>query len=102
MKIDWSSAAYIDVQGLSHGVIHAGVRLMDKNKPQTPTIIPPGAKAEDIIVPTDSIEFVSGQFGGWRTKPFFPDGPAAAHFEGKSFQMYLPLDIKGSKKEYLL
>jgi len=66
MKINWDNAAWISPTGESGRVIHSGVRLIDRNAPQSPSIIVRNGKLSDIIIPTDNIYYVSGQYGGWR------------------------------------
>jgi len=57
LKIDWDSVSYVDYFGESHKVIHSGIRYIDRNNHQTPTIIPPTSKLTDNIIPIDYIEW---------------------------------------------
>ncbi len=101
IKIDWNQVSYVDVQGKSHKVIHSEVKYTDKAKPQPTTVIPPTAKLEDIVLPIDYIYYKTGKHGGWREKPLFPEAPEAKIFKGRSFSVFMPLEINGAIKNYL-
>lgn len=99
IKIDWNQVSYVDVFNEAHKVIHSGVTYKDKNSPQAPTIIPPTAKLEDLIFPTD---YVSYELNMWLKKPLFPPKASEANFyKGKTFSVFIPLEIKGVIKNYL-
>lgn len=55
--------------------MHSGVKYIDRNNSQPPNIIPKNASLSDVIIPTDNIYYVSGQYGGWRDGQVvqFPD-----------------------------
>ena len=53
IKIDWNQVSYVDISGMSHRIIHSGVKYIGRENPQSPTIIPPTAKIADIVFPTD-------------------------------------------------
>ncbi|MFM6308511.1 MAG: hypothetical protein ACKPGB_09620, partial [Dolichospermum sp.] len=63
IKIDWNQVSYIDTLGNAEKVIHQGVKYVNRNEFQTPTIIPPTAKIQDIIFPSNNISYVSGKHG---------------------------------------
>jgi hypothetical protein len=99
IKINWDELSMIYPTGTSSRVIHSGIRLMDRNAPQAPTIIPPNAKVSDILIPSENIYYLSGQYGGWNYHPLF-GGDNSLAWNDKEFSIYFPLEIKGSKKEY--
>jgi hypothetical protein len=100
IKVDWNQVSYIDVTGNAQKVIHEGVKYANINESQIPTVIPPTAKIQDIIFPTNNVSYVSGQYGGWREKPIFPEGEEAKMYEGKSFSVFMPLEVNGETKNY--
>jgi hypothetical protein len=100
IKVDWNQVSYIDVTGNAQKVIHEGVKYVNRNESQIPTVIPPTAKIQDIIFPTNNVSYVSGQYGGWREKPMFPEGEEAKMYEGKSFSVFMPLEVNGETKNY--
>jgi len=99
VSIDWNSTSYVDVSGNSHRVMHAGVKYADRDKSQPPSIVPPTARLKDTIHPTDYVDF-SKNFG-WSTNSLFPRAPEAAHFDGKAFSVFMPLQVEGKIKNYL-
>lgn len=101
IKIDWNQVSYVDVLGESHKVMHSGVKYTDRANPQPPTVVPPTAKLEDIVFPIDYVYYSSGKYGGWREIPLFPEAPKAKLFKGRSFSIFMPLEISGVNKNYL-
>lgn len=101
IKIDWNQVSYVDVLGESHRVMHSGSRYIERDKPQAPTIIPPTARIQDIVFPTDYVYYTSGKYGGWTEIPLFPEAPKAKLFKGKTISVFMPLDIGGVAKNYL-
>jgi len=76
IKILWNEAAYLDENNFSHRVIHYGVRYIERDQPQAPSIIIPGSKLEDIVYPADYVEWkkVLGETKEWTGKPLLPSG----------------------------
>ncbi|MFY9125207.1 MAG: hypothetical protein WAO59_08170 [Bacteroidales bacterium] len=109
IKIIWDEAAYVDPNGSSGRVMHAGVKYIDRNNPQPPTVIVKNAIIDDMIVPTDNIYYVSGQYGGWRIKPMLPNrantqeelNALTQQYIGKEVRVLLPLEIQGTVNEYI-
>ncbi|OPL14553.1 MAG: hypothetical protein AVO38_11325 [delta proteobacterium ML8_D] len=99
--IDWNQVSYVDVLGESHKVMHSGIKYTDRAKPQPPTVLPPTAKLEDIVFPIDYVYYSSGKYGGWREISLFPEAPKAKIFQGRSFSVFMPLEINGVKKNFL-
>jgi hypothetical protein len=100
IKIDWNQVSYVDVLQKGHKVMHAGVKYTDRDKVQSPTIIPPMAIIEDIVFPTDYIYYVSGKYGGWRETSLFPEAPGASLYKGQNFSIFMPLEINQTFKNY--
>lgn len=100
IKLDWNQVSYIDIAGSAQKVIHKGVRLITRNDPHVPSVVPPTAKLEDMVLPVSNIEYESVGSRGWRQRPMFPDGDAAKEYKGKSFSVFMPLEINGSTKNY--
>lgn len=101
IKIDWNQVSYVDVLGKSHKVMHSGVKYINREEPQAPTVIPPSAKIEDIVFPTDYV-YYDGEWrdGEWREKPLFPEAPEAKLYKGQSFGVFMPLEINKVIKNY--
>ena len=60
IKIVWDEAAFVDVAGVSHRVMHSGVKYIDRNNPQPPTVVVRKGTITDLVIPTDNIYYVSG------------------------------------------
>ena len=109
IKIIWDEAVYVDQNGSSGRVMHAGVKYTDRNNPQPPTVVVKKANIDDMIVPTDNVYYVSGQYGGWRTKPMFPNRASTQEelnaltqkYIGKEVKVLLPLKIQETINEYI-
>jgi hypothetical protein len=110
IKIIWDEAVYVDENGMSKRIMHSGVKYTDRNNPQPPTTIVRGATISDLIFPTDNVYWVSGQYGGWRETPLFPNSSItsaqeitdkAKQYVGKSVQVLLPLKIEDVVNEYI-
>ena len=98
IKINWDQVSYVDVMGKAHRVIHSGVRFVERDKSQIPTTLPPTASIEDIILPADHIEYISSS---WTQIPLFPNGGDALLYNGRSFNIFMPLEVNGVIKNYL-
>lgn len=109
IKIVWDEAVYVNENGSSSRVMHAGVKYTDRNNSQPPTIVVKNSTIEDMIVPTDNVYYISGQYGGWRTAPLFTNTATTPqelivisnNFVGKEVQVLLPLEIQGTVNEYI-
>lgn len=95
IKINWDDLSMIDPSGTSSRVIRTRIKPEDKNSPQAPTVIPPNAGFQDILIPSenvyDNLEL--------NYRPLF-GGDDSLKWNNKDFRLYFPLEIKGSKKEY--
>lgn len=108
IQIIWDEAAFVDYDGSTGRVIHSGVKYIDRNNSQPPTIIPKNAKVDDIVVPTDNIYYQEGQYGGWRINALFPTyaknaeelGQMGNETVGKEIKVLLPLKIEDVVNEY--
>ena len=111
MKIIWDEAAYVDTGGTSHRIAHAGVKYVDINNPQPPSVIVRKGRIDETIFPTDYVHYDGGRYGrGWWHEPLLPQysgGTATKLREradqeiGKSIQVLLPLQIDGVVNDYL-
>lgn len=110
IKIIWDETVYVDENGMSKRVMHSGVKYTERNNPQPPTTIVRGATISDLIFPSDNVYYVSGQYGGWRETPLFPNSSMTSSQEllekakpliGKTVQILLPLKIEDVVNEYI-
>ena len=109
MKIIWDEAAYIDQNGSTQKVMHSGVKYTDRNSSQPPSVIIRGAQIEDVVIPNDNVNYISGQYGGWRINPLFQNFAAnqaelntvSSQYVGKEIRVLLPIEIKGVTNDYI-
>ncbi|MFQ5688368.1 MAG: hypothetical protein ACE5GV_17100 [Candidatus Scalindua sp.] len=119
INIDYDKVSYIDINGKSHGVIHSGVRYLDRNRPQKPKIVPPMTDIEDFIFPADYIEW-NNFYKNWIRKSLFfqKSFPAnilglkdttsfpmssfqeASTIDGSEFGLFFPIKIDGTTRNY--
>jgi hypothetical protein len=71
IKIPWDEAAYVDISGQSHRVVHSGVKFSDLNASQPPSVVPAKGRLTDIMIPTDNVRFMPGRYGGWGQSTIF-------------------------------
>jgi hypothetical protein len=109
IKIVWDEAAFVDENGVSHRVMHSGVKYIDRTNPQPPSVVVRKGSITDLVIPTDNIYYVSGKYGGWREAPLFPTSAVtieelrvkAENYIGKTVQVLLPLQIEDVVNEYI-
>lgn len=106
IKLPWDDMAYVDENGSTMRVIHSGIKLVDRNAAQATSVVPKNATLDDILIPSDNIYYVSGQYGGWREKYLFPQysTPEAANASpaiGKTVRVIFPIIIQDVQNEYV-
>ena len=75
---------------------------------QPSSTVPKGASLSDILLPTDNVYFVSGQYGGWREKYLIPcvynDAATreaeASKYVGKKMTIMMPIMIENVQNDY--
>lgn len=100
LRLIWDETVFLNVNGSVSPVMHAGVKYIDRNESQPPTMIPAGSFIRDQIVPTDNVYYSSGPYGGWNVRPIVPANSNALEYDGRSIGMVLVLETEGTKYEY--
>lgn len=108
MKINWDDVSYVDTKGQVGRVMHSGVKYTDRNNSQPATTIPKGASISDILLPTENVYYVSGQYGGWRENYLFPCvyqtpeafNNGASSMVGKTMTIMMPIMIENVQNDY--
>ncbi len=123
IKIIWDEAAFIDMEGQSGRVTHEGVKYIDRNASQPPSVVPSEKSLTDFVVPTERVYYREGYYsqyfstpGGWEESSLILPGSrniisgdsAAVNAwtkeivvnKGKRFGLLLPLEIEGIVNEY--
>lgn len=108
IKINWDDISFVDYDGKVGRVMHAGVKYADRNSSQPASTVPKGANIEDILLPTENVYYVSGQYGGWKEKYLIPcvyDTPekfaaGANTYVGKTMKILMPIMIENVQNDY--
>ncbi|HLG16110.1 MAG TPA: hypothetical protein VJH03_16625 [Blastocatellia bacterium] len=104
IKIRWNEAAYVDASNQSHKVMHSGIGYSQRNSELPPTLVAPSAEIIDVVVPVDYVNWLRWSvFKQPRiVADYFPkpDSKEGASFDGKSFRVFMPVEIGGSITNY--
>lgn len=108
IKINWDDISYVNSSGTSGRMMHAGVKYTERNNSQPSTTIPKGAKISDLLLPTDNVYYISGQYGGWREKYLIPSiyktqedlDKFAPDYVGKTMRILMPIIIENVQNDY--
>jgi hypothetical protein len=93
--IDWNAVTIIDGTGKTYGVIHRGVKMVDRSGVLAPSTIPPGAALEDFVYPRELMTFSGGRYASWIAVNFFE-----AFKPPQRFKLYLPVKFGNDTLEY--
>ena len=98
IQIVWDEVVIVDSNNNPYGVIHEGVRKIDKGKPMKNTVVPPGTQKVDTVSPADFIRW-NNHYNYWETIGFVS---ASELWEGKieKASLILPLIIGEEKQIY--
>ena len=108
IKINWDDISYVDYNGKVERVMHSGVKYTERNNSQPASTVPKGATLSDILIPTENVYFISGQFGGWREKYLIPcvyndaatRDAQASSYVGKTMTIMMPIMIENVQNDY--
>ena len=108
IKINWDDISYVDYNGKVGRVMHSGVKYAERNNSQPASTVPKGATLSDILIPTENVYFISGQFGGWREKYLIPcvyndaatRDAQAPSYVGKTMTIMMPIMIENVQNDY--
>ena len=114
LKINWDEASLI-IYGESKRVMHKGIRFIDRNSPQAPTVIPSNSIIDDLVLPTENVYYREGYYstyssspGGWERRDLFLNidmnkedtKKLILSSKGQTFKFFLPIDQNGQKTNY--
>jgi hypothetical protein len=109
IKLLWDDAVFISLDNETNRVFHRGVKIIDRESPQSPSSIYKNSTLADLVAPSSYTRYVSGQYGGWRSSPLIPVTQGAfankidylKEFIGKTMRVVLPLKINDETSEYV-
>ena len=75
IKIIWDETLLTDNNGRTSGIVHSGIKFINIDKPQVPSVIPPKKTLTDVIIPKTHIYYSDG----WKIKPL-SETPSECYF----------------------
>jgi hypothetical protein len=69
IKLVWDEASYIDYDGDLTKVMHEGVKYIDRNSAQSPSVIPAKQRLADVVYPNDRVSYREGYYGRYYSRP---------------------------------
>jgi hypothetical protein len=112
MKVLWDEGAYVDMDGLSHRIIHGQTEFGDRMLAQIPSVIVSGGMIDDLVYPASYYEIGSGTRQlfptsltvdmGPRVRRLLPEWKAELRaLQGRSVRILLPVRVHDVVNEYL-
>lgn len=99
IKIPWDDIVFIDPAGQSMRVIHSGIRYVDRNNAQSPSVVAKNSTINDILVPSDHIYYLDdggSGLGGWKVHDVFHNYERI----GAEASVVFPIIIENVTNEY--
>ena len=99
IRIPWDDIVFINPGGRSMRVIHSGIRYIDRNKEQAPSIVAKNSVLDDILVPADYIYYLDdggSGLGGWKVHDVFHNYEQI----GAEASIVFPVVIENVTNEY--
>ena len=100
IRILWNSAEIRDLSTRPHRVMHNGVRFQDRNAQIPAQSIASKATIQVAAIPVDSVVF-SSELEMYEVKPFFPVDGDPAGLKGKTFTIFIPVEIDRAIASYV-
>lgn len=97
IKVIWNEAVFVDSDGSTSKVMHAGIKYSQREGDQPATTIIKGAKIDDLAAPTKNVRY-SDVLKEWVTDSMFPSIPALAV---DPIRLMLPIQVKDTINEYI-
>lgn len=97
IKVVWNEAVFVDFDGTTSKIMHAGTKYSQREGDQPATTIIKGAKIEDLAAPNCNIRY-SDTLKEWVTESMYPKDPALSPGQLK---LMLPIQIKDVINEYV-
>jgi hypothetical protein len=91
IQIIWDETAIVGLDGSASRVVHEGVRYADRENSQPPANVPPNARIDDFVVPSNAIYYSSN--GGWDEEPLFKELSI-----GDRVSLFLVVMVDGEKQ----
>jgi len=100
IMIDWNNARYMDVDNIGHTVLISGTRLSERDKDQTPSLIPRNGNVTEKLFSATHI-YQSPITGLWSKRPLLPiDFSEARRYKDKQMKIMIPFTVDGLSAQY--
>lgn len=115
IKIIWDETALV-LFAESKRVIHKGVKFIDRNNSQPPTLVAPNSVVDDLVSPSEYIYFNQGYYvnalanqrSSWESYPLFYSSDMGDEktrniinaLKGHRYRLFMPIEVDGVKKNY--
>lgn len=107
VKVLWDDGAFVDQNNIAHRIVHAGIKITDKEKAQVPSVIPDESMIDDTIYAADCLRWNSKK-GDWDYLPIVWDRMFANEEDANRYiqnmapvKLLLPIERNGQITEYL-
>lgn len=109
LKIDWNEILLVDHFNVSRKIIHKGVKLKDREAYQTPSAVAKKSWINDIIIPSDNIEYDKDVLKDWILRDLVsiysvgesPNDESYKNAIGRSIRVIFPLFFREKQIEYV-
>lgn len=108
IKILWDECVILGLDGNNYRVVHSGIKYIEFNSPQIPTVVLPNSKIVDALFITDGIKYDA--YTGCKTSNILPVCDLK-HFQhvtdclnrylDKTFKIALAVEKNSTKKTYI-
>lgn len=107
LKIIWDEAVYVDIDGSSSKVMHAGIKYVDRDASHPASIVAKKSYIDDMVLPTKNV-YMNSIYSGWQEKAFLPIYAKSKeillndskNYIGKQVKIILPIQIEDTVNEY--
>lgn len=98
IKIVWNEAVFVDVDGSTSKIMHAGTKYSEREGDQPASTIIKGAKLDDLAAPTNKV-FYSDFLKKWCNGSLY--SKADKRLDGQILRLMLPIQVKDVINEYI-
>jgi hypothetical protein len=105
IEIVWNESSFIDMNRSARRIFHSGVKYSKRDEALPNTTVPPLAKVEDVVIPTENVRFAESE---WLTAPLFTSelppeqAERAMSMKGAKVALFLQLLVDGKKTSVTL
>jgi hypothetical protein len=75
LVVSWDGGSLVDPFGISHRSVRGQTKFVDVQRPQVPSVLPPGARVHETLWPAENTSYDATT--GWTITPMWPDKAAS-------------------------